>query len=268
MSRYTICLSPETETWTTYLASLLHSPSSLQPHPPDSSLGILDLCTGTGCISLLLHTLLSTTYPSLSILGIDISSKAIALARRNLAHNIQKGLLSRTAREQVRFEEGDVFGFHGAVWGDNGNGDGEGWWDVVVANPPYISPRGFARDTERSVRNWEPKEALVPPSSAASGEKAIEEGVEGGDTFYPFIQSVAEKVNAKIVAMEVADMQQAERVVRMMGKSRRWARREVWRDENLDLKRQWQEVLKAEDGGEIVIRGEGNGRCVVGWRTR
>ncbi|KAL8721125.1 MAG: hypothetical protein Q9181_007779, partial [Wetmoreana brouardii] len=222
----------------------------------------------TGCISLLLHTLLSPTYPSLHILGIDISSKAIALARHNLAHNIQKGLLSRSAREQVRFDEGDVFGFDGAVLGDDGDGEG---WDVVVANPPYISPRSFAKDTERSVRNWEPKEALVPPSPfsaspsssptsvAPAGKTTEQAGLEEGDTFYPFILAIAEKVNAKIVAMEVADMGQAKRVAALMGQSRRWARREFWRDKNLGLKGQWQEVLKAEDGGEVVIRGEGNG---------
>ena len=36
-------------------------------------------------------------------------------------------------------------------------------WDLLTSNPPYISPSGFSLSTSRSVRNWEPKLALVPP---------------------------------------------------------------------------------------------------------
>ncbi|KAL2144281.1 hypothetical protein VTI28DRAFT_9269 [Corynascus sepedonium] len=57
---------PETEAYTLYLASILsHS------QPPTHSLSILDLCTGTGCIPLLLlHSLL--TYPSTRDIPIHI----------------------------------------------------------------------------------------------------------------------------------------------------------------------------------------------------
>ncbi|KAL8954768.1 MAG: hypothetical protein Q9193_007093 [Seirophora villosa] len=65
---------PETETWATHLATLIPTHPSLLLRGSDATpqaLRILDLCTGTGCIALLLHSLLHRTHPSLHILGID-----------------------------------------------------------------------------------------------------------------------------------------------------------------------------------------------------
>ncbi|KAL8644766.1 MAG: hypothetical protein Q9210_007081, partial [Variospora velana] len=177
--------SPETEAWASHLAALILNPSFPFPHGGDQPcLRILDLCTGTGCITLLLYSLLHCTHPSLQILGIDISARAVALARCNLHHNTAKNLLHRSAREQVRFEEGDVFD-SGKKW--------EREWDIVVANPPYISPEDFNRTTARSVRNWEPKVALVPDSSSDAGVILEADEEKAGDAFYPRIMAIAKK---------------------------------------------------------------------------
>ncbi|KAI4114655.1 MAG: hypothetical protein LQ345_004600 [Seirophora villosa] len=129
---------PETETWATNLATLIPTYPPLLPHGDDAApraLRILDLCTGTGCIALLLHSLLHRTHPSLQILGIDVSSRAIALARRNLHHNVSSNhLLHSSATEQIRFKYGDIFNNENnkAVW----RGEESEGWDIVVANPP------------------------------------------------------------------------------------------------------------------------------------
>lgn len=39
-------------------------------------------------------------------------------------------------------------------------------WHVLVSNPPYVSPVQYRRTTTRSVRHFEPRVALVPPSSS------------------------------------------------------------------------------------------------------
>ncbi|OAX80139.1 hypothetical protein ACJ72_05538 [Emergomyces africanus] len=102
---------PETESYTTRIANLLLSRFALKhkhgyKHLP--ALRIIDLCTGTGCIPLLLHSLLAPTFPTLQICGVDISTNALKLARENLEHNVKLGRLSARAREDISFMRGDV----------------------------------------------------------------------------------------------------------------------------------------------------------------
>jgi methylase of polypeptide subunit release factors len=110
----TIVPRPETEAYTSHLAELLIDGSldgqlSLTSEVIVPGLGegntltsgdgkelrILDVCSGSGCISLLLHYLLtkSAKFPKVKTLGLDISPKAVALANENLALNIKKGHL-------------------------------------------------------------------------------------------------------------------------------------------------------------------------------
>ncbi|KAL9016604.1 MAG: hypothetical protein Q9185_006047 [Variospora sp. 1 TL-2023] len=248
---------PETEAWASHLATLILNPSFPFPHGGDQPcLRILDLCTGTGCIALLLHSLLHRTHHSLQILGIDISPRAVALAHCNLHHNTAKKLLHRSAREQVRFEEADVFN-SGKIWDRK--------WDIVVANPPYISPDDFNRTTARSVRNWEPKLALVPGSSSDAGVMGEADKEQAGDAFYPRVMAIAKKVSAKAVVMEVGGMAQAERVAARMVEGEVWRKCEVWRDGVVEGGGEVVEV-KAIGATKIPVKGEGDGRVVVGWR--
>ena len=126
---------------------------------------------------------------------------------------------------------------------------GETEWDIIISNPPYISPRGYVRETHRSVRNWEPKLALVPcsssysctldgdiskssssslssssPSSSSSSsamsasyqtDSGLNQDVAIADLFYPRLFSIANQVNAKVVLVEAGDLAQAGRVARL-----------------------------------------------------
>ncbi|KAI9827988.1 MAG: hypothetical protein M1819_006831 [Sarea resinae] len=272
---------PETEAYTTHLAHqiLRFLPSTTT----GKSFRILDLCTGTGCIALLLHSLLHPRIPNLQITGIDISPLAIGLARQNLASNIAQNLLSPAAKDQVSFNEGNAFdtrliassggGKQGrqrsteqAEGGERrqaGSGCGCGSeWDVIISNPPYISPEGYKRTTSRSVRNFEPRLALVPPSSAsvpistapisASTSTSIlstsapapalkssqsisstttTDADRDGDTFYPSLLQHAAASGAQFSLLEVADLAQAKRVVRLATAQKGvWDVVEIWRD--------------------------------------
>ena len=97
---------------------------------------VLDVCTGSGCAAISLAAL----APRALVRAFDISPEAIAVARRNAERN---GVADR-----VTFEVADMF-----VW------TGDGRFDVIIANPPYIrADEMSALDPELS---FEPENALT-----------------------------------------------------------------------------------------------------------
>ena len=249
-------LSPETEAYTTYLAqSIVQSDCLGITFDKDRTIHILDLCTGSGCITLLLHALLSPHFSKLKLLGIDASRKAVALAIQNLRSNVRSGRLSHDADRDVNFIEGNLFSEKALP---------EGRWDILISNPPYISPSSFDKDTSLSVRRYEPRTALVPlekfvaPNpfgNAAIDDKAI------GDAFYPRLLNSSQPVRAKIIVMEVADMEQAQRVANLALSHIPQAQCEIWRDWPDQVPFQ-QETLQVQ-GNPVKVIGRGNGRAVI-----
>ncbi len=104
------------------------------------------------------------------------------------------------------------------------------------------------------------------PFTACSsrGESGEAEG-DAGDIFYPRVLEIAEQVGARVVLVEVGDMEQAVRVAGMVLMKGRgvWEGCEVWRD--------WPaaggdgEVVEIK-GEKVKIKGEGNGRAVLAWK--
>jgi HemK-like putative methylase len=274
----------ETEIYTVQFAELVRQNARAERQ----KLRILDLCTGTGCISLLLHSLLrppnvkqmglkgrpaDRLNAGLEILGVDISETALQLARTNLLHNLRQTNLHPSAEQDISFAQADVLlkvAGNSTVKRDSAlmakndiidteldttapsirevlqrNGPENGW-DVLIANPPYISPRQFSPGgaTTRSVRRWEPKLALVPrllksctphiPIQPEHQHQCQPTQVNRGDEFYPPLLELARSVNAKAVVLEVGDNEQALRVRHMaaqcfVGEPDMVA--EVWRDD-------------------------------------
>ncbi|KAL8852645.1 MAG: hypothetical protein Q9221_002525 [Calogaya cf. arnoldii] len=217
--------------------------------PSDKPLRFLDLCTGTGCIPLLLYSLLRAQSTSLQALGVDISTTAVKLAKRNLAHTISQGLLPASASSHITFLQRNIF-TENPSWTSTSH-------DIVISNPPYISPTNYNHTTTRSVRNHEPKLALVPQSTNGNDEAV-------GDAFYPRIIAIAQTTKAKLLAMEVGDMQQAKRVVEMVAKSKVWGKIEIWRDGISDHGNS-PDVTDRIGEHSVTVRGTGEGRVVVGW---
>ncbi|KAJ5985128.1 hypothetical protein N7499_008594 [Penicillium canescens] len=219
---------PETESYTYQAAKLVHQmalDSSDKSRPPSSArpLRVIDLCTGTGCIPLLLHALLAPHFQKLSITGIDISPLALSLAQKNLEHNLQLGQLTSRASTDIHFHRSNVLG-NGSddsilsidsilqpYYLESGSSlaDQSGGCDLLISNPPYISQSEFGNGTTaRSVRLFEPKMALVPPSLVTGDEPGRPE-----DIFYHRILALAFKLRAKITVLECGDILQAKRVV-------------------------------------------------------
>ncbi|KAF2471150.1 S-adenosyl-L-methionine-dependent methyltransferase [Lindgomyces ingoldianus] len=248
----------ETAASITYLVRLIRNAQSLPPE-----LRVLDLCTGTGCIPLLFHHEFCSARKdvALRVLGVDISEKATELAEDNLRQVQRRG--DCLDQGEMGFMLADVlidpFGDQTlkppsvkAAFNFNRK---PVFWDVLTSNPPYISPSAYWKTTTRSVRGFEPKLALVPPPAPGNC------GIEQGDLFYPRILHIARDVEAKIVLLEVADMNQALRVAKMARELNIFDGVEIWRDQPDQI----DDSSSAELQGFPVI-GQGNGRSVLCWR--
>lgn len=188
-------------------------------------LRVLDLCTGTGCCSLLLHKLLKPHVEDLHILGIDKSPRALSVARLN------KSLYFRTnpsASNDIEFQLADVFRWtvESPSLKDQilstADKSRVPTWDIVIANPPYVSKSTyFSSTTERSVRGYEPRMALMFTSSCTSEFRTITK-FHSGDEFYEPIMAIANSAQAQILLIEVGSKSQAERVARLALSSHQW----------------------------------------------
>ncbi|KAH6652163.1 S-adenosyl-L-methionine-dependent methyltransferase [Truncatella angustata] len=247
---------PETEAYVYHLAERLRSGALPGVRPGRGDLRILDLCTGTGCIALLLHERLRGKFPEVRAAGLDVSAAAVRLARENLRRNVEGGVLPEGAG--VVFGRADIFADD---WRRHVPG---GAVDVLVSNPPYISAEGFDGGTGRSVRNFEPKLALVPGEGLRAAAESLR--CELADVFYARLFEIAGELEPRVMLFEVGDMEQAMRVVRMATRigSGDELGCEIWRDE--PATGESETCLLDPQGPELTIRGEGHGRSVVVYR--
>ena len=203
-------------------------------------------------------------YADVQALGVDLSPQAVRLAQRNL----EKQKKEQDDFPDVRFTRADVLakgegnkglvsGVTSVLSGYNESTNGKSW-DILTSNPPYISPSAFNHTTSRSVRNFEPRLALVPE------EQYHLPDVDPGDVFYPRLLQLAKELSSSIVLFEVADMDQARRVAAMMKHQGLWTGVEIWRDDP------GSDIDAPYDGdrpsAEVPVIGRGNGRSVFAWR--
>jgi release factor glutamine methyltransferase len=113
-------------------------------------LQIADIGTGSGCIAIAL----AKELPAATFVATDISSAALAVARRNA---MRHGVTGR-----VRFVEAELLD-KGGEWrvasGEQKPPSGRLSFDVIVSNPPYVGRRDSAM-LMREVREHEPEIAL------------------------------------------------------------------------------------------------------------
>jgi release factor glutamine methyltransferase len=117
---------------------------------------VLDVGTGTGAIALAI----ADEAPAAQVTAMDVSRDALALARENLALTGVNG--------RVRLVEHDL---------TSGLGDGE--FDLVVSNPPYVEPDELPH-LQPEVRDWEPHLALVAPGATEQLAQAATEALRPG----------------------------------------------------------------------------------------
>jgi HemK-like putative methylase len=192
---------PETETYTSHLARLLlegklhkdlnperFGPVAAERKTRPEPLKILDLCSGSGCISLLLYSLLSEKIPNIKIRGYDISEKALKLSKENL-RNAERDHFHKPC--PVEFRHQDIFGPDDALQMAPQSKS----VDIIISNPPYIDPYHFNTTTSRSVRTFEPRLALVPRDMAATA-------------VYRRLIRIHEHLGSRVLVMETSGRQQ------------------------------------------------------------
>ena len=99
-----------------FIAELL--PDGLTPYvgAPDKVTTALDMCTGSGCLAILL----AHAYPQADVDAVDLSSDALTVAQRNVA---DYGLADR-----INLIRSDLF-----------SNLSEKSYDLIISNPPYVT---------------------------------------------------------------------------------------------------------------------------------
>ncbi|KAI4730883.1 S-adenosyl-L-methionine-dependent methyltransferase [Aureobasidium sp. EXF-10728] len=257
----------ETAASVTHLINRLHQGTKPLPR----HLKILDLCTGTGCIPLLAYHEFTTKHGrnpnNLEILGVDVSRQALRLANKNLHRLASEGTLP--PNPSLRFLQADVLAVSDSKTSTESPSltsvlqtnsiSSHPHWDILISNPPYISPTAFSTTTTRSVKRYEPLLALVPSAPAT-----LPPSIDDGDTFYPHLLSIAAKVSARVILFEVADLEQAQRIAEMARQQGIWDRIEIWRDDPGEDGEASVDMGAVDE--RIRVLGRGNGRSVVAYR--
>ncbi len=99
-----------------FIAELLREQLTPWVEDPDAVASGLDLCTGSGCLGILM----SYAFPNCMIDAVDISEDALAVARRNVS---DYGL-----EERVHLIQSDLFS---SLQGKH--------YDIIISNPPYVN---------------------------------------------------------------------------------------------------------------------------------
>ncbi len=136
-----------------FIAELLGSQLAPWVADPGAVAGALDLCTGSGCLAVLM----AHAFPGAAIDAVDISPDALDVARRNVE---DYGL-----EERIRLVRSDLFGELA-----------DRRYDLIVSNPPYVNAASM--------------EAL-PPEYRHEPQLALASGADGLDAVRAIIAGAA-----------------------------------------------------------------------------
>ncbi|MCK6607743.1 MAG: peptide chain release factor N(5)-glutamine methyltransferase [Flavobacterium sp.] len=124
----TLIPRPETEELVEWI---LNSPITKHPSP----INILDIGTGTGCIPISLKA----NLPEVNVSAIDVSEKALEVAKRNAVSN----------KVEINFIQTNILEVE----------DLNQYFDIIVSNPPYV--RNLEKEEiKKNVLDYEPHLAL------------------------------------------------------------------------------------------------------------
>jgi release factor glutamine methyltransferase len=105
-------------------------------HIKNQSFSVLELCTGSGCISVSI----AKHCQNATILAVDISPPALEVCKQNIEkYNLQKNITTQICDITKHIPQGN--------------------FDILIANPPYIESDTVLQ-LEDSVKNFEPNIAL------------------------------------------------------------------------------------------------------------
>ena len=124
-----------------FIAELLHE--RLRPWLTRAPQRVLDLCTGSGCLAVLL----ALTFEKTRVDAADLSRDALAVAKKNL--------IRYKLRKRIKLIESDLF-----------KSLGESKYDLIVSNPPYV--------TTKSMRKLPKEHRHEPTLALAAGDDGLD----------------------------------------------------------------------------------------------
>jgi ribosomal protein L3 glutamine methyltransferase len=126
-----------------FIAELLQTQLVPWINDPDELHSALDLCTGSGCLAILL----AHAFNNVRIDAVDISTNALEVALRNVT--------DYSLQEKIRLVQSDLF-----------SSLSEQRYDLIISNPPYVNAESMANL---------PKEYRHEPQIAlASGDDGLD----------------------------------------------------------------------------------------------
>ncbi|MCI1015450.1 MULTISPECIES: 50S ribosomal protein L3 N(5)-glutamine methyltransferase [Herbaspirillum] len=144
-----------------FIAELIPQHFSPWIQDPEAIVNALDLCTGSGC----LPVLLADAFPHAQIDAVDISADALAVARKNVdEYQLQ---------DRITLVESDLYTKLPARK-----------YDLIISNPPYVNsgsmaklPQEYLREPQLALAGGEDGMDLVRKIVAGAAERLTPEGV-------------------------------------------------------------------------------------------
>lgn len=126
-----------------YFADLLVDGFTPWVNDPWAISSALDLCTGSGCLAILM----AHAFPNAKIDAADISKDALEVAKRNVA--------DYDLKDRVRLLQGDLL-----------DALGKRKYDLIISNPPYV--------TAQAMRDLPPEYRHEPAGALAAGDDGLD----------------------------------------------------------------------------------------------
>lgn len=140
---------------------------SIDPWLDPSATRVLDLCTGNGSLGILA----ALAYPNMTVLGLDLSKDALAVAQINIERH---GLAGR-----MTLAESD------------GLAKADGVFDLILCNPPYVNAKSMSEL---------PAEFKCEPALALAG------GSDGMDFVRSLLRDVAAQLSPQgVLVLEIGN---------------------------------------------------------------
>ena len=116
-------------------------------------INVLDIGTGSGCLAVSI----AKEYSKAKITAIDVSKKALEVAKKNVFSNNLQNQISLKLKQFYNLDEK---------------------FDVIVSNPPYLSYEEYDK-LQINVKNYEPKLALSGGKDGLRFYKLFAKKIEG-----------------------------------------------------------------------------------------
>lgn len=146
-----------------FIAELIPEHFSPWVQDPDAITSILELCTGSGCLPIML----ADAFPDAQVDAVDISKDALAVAQRNVdTYELQN---------RITLIESDLY-----------TNVPDKKYDLIITNPPYVNSGSMSKL---------PQEYLHEPQIALAG------GEDGMDLVRKIVAGAAQRLNKNGILM-------------------------------------------------------------------